>query len=121
MNYKIDFNSKKPIYLQLYEQVRKDIIDGVYPYKSKLPSKSWRDCGMDVERGAKPGAFQYRVEAFCADGKWKTVVDASQNRRDLLVDYRETEPVKASAARLVVLGAPKGIVPGVVDFSPFGD
>ena len=39
MNYKIDFNSKKPIYLQLYEQVRKDIIDGVYPYKSKLPSK----------------------------------------------------------------------------------
>ena len=70
---------------------------------------------------AKPGAFQYRVEAFCADGKWKTVVDASQNRRDLLVDYRETEPVKATAARLVVLGAPKGIVPGVVDFSPFGD
>ncbi len=39
MNYKIDVNSKKPIYLQLYEQVRKDIIDGVYPYKSKLPSK----------------------------------------------------------------------------------
>ena len=81
----------------------------------------WRDCGLDVERGVRPGAFQYRVEALAADGKWRTVVDASQNRRDLLVDYRETEPVKATAARLVVLGAPKGIVPGVVDFSPFGD
>ena len=39
MNYKIDYNNQKPIYLQLYEQVRRDIIDGVYPYKSKLPSK----------------------------------------------------------------------------------
>lgn len=39
MNYKIELNSRKPIYLQLYEQVRRDIIDGVYPYMSKLPSK----------------------------------------------------------------------------------
>ena len=80
----------------------------------------WRDCGLDTERGVKKGPFRYRVEAF-AGGEWKTLVDASKNARDLLVDYRETEPVKATSARLVVLGAPQGITPGVVDFSPFGE
>ena len=39
MNYKIDTKSKKPAYLQLYEQVKNDIIKEVYPYGTKLPSK----------------------------------------------------------------------------------
>ena len=79
----------------------------------------WRDGGLDTERGVKRGPFRYRLEAL-ADGAWKTLVDASENERDLLVDYRETEPTKATSARLVVLGGPQGIAPGVVDFSPFG-
>ena len=80
----------------------------------------WHDGGLDTERGVKRGPYRYRIEAF-VDGKWKMLVDASKNTRDLLIDYRETEPVKATAARLVVLGGPQGITPGVVDFSPFGD
>ena len=28
-----------PIYLQLNRQIRDDIVEGVYPYGSKLPSK----------------------------------------------------------------------------------
>lgn len=39
MNYKIDANSTIPAYLQLYQYFRDDIVQGVYPYKSKLPSK----------------------------------------------------------------------------------
>lgn len=39
MNYKIDKTANKAIYLQLYEQLKNDIIKGVYPYNSKLPSK----------------------------------------------------------------------------------
>lgn len=39
MNYKIDEHSSLPAYLQLYYGIRKDIIDGVYPYMTKLPSK----------------------------------------------------------------------------------
>lgn len=39
MKYKIDKDSKKPAYLQLYEQVKQDIINGSIPYGSKLPSK----------------------------------------------------------------------------------
>ncbi len=32
-------SSSKPIYLQLYEQVREDIVNAHYPYGKKLPSK----------------------------------------------------------------------------------
>ena len=37
MKYVID-KSSRPVYLQIYRQIRKDIIDGVYPLNSKLPS-----------------------------------------------------------------------------------
>ena len=39
MKYVIDDKSQKPLYLQLYEQVKRDIVSGAYPYGSKLPSK----------------------------------------------------------------------------------
>jgi len=39
MKYIIDENKKKPAYLQLYMQVRDDIINGIYLPGSKLPSK----------------------------------------------------------------------------------
>lgn len=38
MNYIID-REDKPLYLQLYKQLRRDITAGVFPYNSKLPSK----------------------------------------------------------------------------------
>ena len=39
MKYFINTNLEKPLYLQLYEQLRKDITEGVYPFNTKLPSK----------------------------------------------------------------------------------
>lgn len=39
MNCFIDTTSKTPAYLQLYMQVRNDIINKTYPYGTKLPSK----------------------------------------------------------------------------------
>ena len=39
MKYMIDENSSTPAYLQLYNQFRKDITDGVYTFGNKLPSK----------------------------------------------------------------------------------
>ena len=39
MKYIINEQSVIPAYLQLYQYFREDIIQGVYPYKSKLPSK----------------------------------------------------------------------------------
>lgn len=37
MKYAIDKNNR-PVYLQIYKQIRQDIIDGIYPLGTKLPS-----------------------------------------------------------------------------------
>lgn len=47
MKYIIDKN-KRPVYLQIYKQIRDDIINGIYPYKSKLPSKRLLASETDV-------------------------------------------------------------------------
>lgn len=39
MKYYIDKKSGKSAYIQLYEQLRKDIVSGIFSYGSKLPSK----------------------------------------------------------------------------------
>lgn len=39
MKYYVDKNVRRTAYLQLYEQLKKDIVTGVYGYGSKLPSK----------------------------------------------------------------------------------
>ncbi len=39
MRYSIDLTSKQKAYMQLYEQLRTDIINSVYKYGDKLPSK----------------------------------------------------------------------------------
>jgi xylan 1,4-beta-xylosidase len=82
---------------------------------------AWRDVGMDTTRGVMPGAFKYRVEVETAPNAWKTVVDRSASTDDLLVDYRECPPTAGARVRLVVLGWPKGITPGVAEFTVFGE
>ena len=37
MKYAVDKNNR-PVYLQIYKQIRQDIIDGLYPFGTKLPS-----------------------------------------------------------------------------------
>ncbi|MBE6757394.1 MAG: PLP-dependent aminotransferase family protein [Ruminococcaceae bacterium] len=39
MAYRLDKHAKKSAYIQLYEQLRRDITAGVYPYGKKMPSK----------------------------------------------------------------------------------
>ena len=81
----------------------------------------WREDAVDADAGFKPGPIPYRIDVQTPGGAWETLVDASGDARDLFVDYRETPPVKAVAARLVVLGAPAGIRLGVADWSLFGN
>ena len=80
----------------------------------------WRDIGLDTNRGVMPGPFRYRVD-YRSNGEWWTWLDASRNDTDLLVDYREAPEALADAVRLVVLSAPPGITPGLVEFTVFGD
>ena len=68
-----------------------------------------------------PGPYRYRVELETAADRWVTVLDRTASDDDLLIDYREIEPTVASRARLVVTGWPKGLTPGVAEFTVFGN
>jgi hypothetical protein len=81
----------------------------------------WRDIGLNTGKGITPGPFRYKVEVQTASGSWVTVLDRSNSTEDFLIDYRECPPTSGSAARLVILGAPKGITPGVAEFTVFGE
>lgn len=81
----------------------------------------WRDIGLNTPKGIAPGPFRYKVEVQNGSGAWTTALDRSNSTDDLLVDYRECPPTAGKAARLVILGAPKGITPGVAEFTVFGD
>jgi hypothetical protein len=80
----------------------------------------WRDVGLDTNRGVLPGPFRYRVELETAKDQWTTILDRSESKEDLLIDYREVTPTVGSRARLVILGWPKDITPGVTEFTVFG-
>lgn len=81
----------------------------------------WRDVDMNTQAGINPGPFRYRVEAKDANEPWKTILDCSQNKEDLVIDYREVTPTPAQRIRLVIIGWPNGIKPGVEEFTVFGD
>lgn len=82
---------------------------------------AWRDIGLNTRQGAVPGPYRYKVEVETAPNTWVAVIDRSDNTEDLLIGYRECAPTKATAARLVILGAPPGITPGVAEFTLFGN
>ena len=46
--------------------------------------------------------------------------DGSENDKDMLIDYRTFAPVQARRLKLEILAAPKGINPGVLEFTAFG-
>ena len=81
---------------------------------------AWRDLGLNTQKGITPGPFRYKVDLQTAPNAWTTVIDRSESKEDLLIDYRQCPPTKATAARLVIVGAPSGITPGVAEFTVFG-
>jgi hypothetical protein len=81
----------------------------------------WRDVGLDTKKGANAGAFRYKVEIRTGPDTWATVIDRSRSADDLLIDYRECPATPGTAARLVIVGAPAGITPGVAEFTVFGE
>lgn len=96
--------------------------DNRYPYRLHACRILWRDIGMETLNGVFPGPFRYVVE-YASDSEltqWHTLIDASDNETDLPVDYRELRGELAYGVRLRIMGAPKGITPGLVALSIFG-
>ena len=64
MLYSLDRNSKTPIYLQLYELLKNDIVSGVYPFGSRLPSKRL----LAEELGISRITAEHAYELLCDEG-----------------------------------------------------
>lgn len=64
MIYIIDENKKEPAYLQLYKMIREDIVKGIYPYKTKLPSKR----NLASETGLSVITIEHAYDLLCDEG-----------------------------------------------------
>ncbi|MBQ8600007.1 MAG: PLP-dependent aminotransferase family protein [Clostridia bacterium] len=64
MKYRIDDAEKAPAYLQLYRQVREDIVGEIYPYNSKLPSKRT----IAAEVGVSTVTVEHAYALLCEEG-----------------------------------------------------
>jgi len=88
MKYIID-KDKHPIYLQLYQKIRDDIIAENYPYNTKLPSKR----SLAEEAGVSIITVEHAYELLCEEG----YVEARQ-RSGFVVVFRQDDGFAASAA-----------------------
>ena len=64
MIYSIDKNKKESAYMQLYKQLRDDIVSGVYKYGTKLPSKRM----VAAETGVSVITTEHAYELLCDEG-----------------------------------------------------
>ena len=81
MKYIIDKN-KRPVYLQLYTQIRDDIVNGLYPYNSKLPSKR----SLAEETGVSTITVEHAYALLCDEGYTE-----SRERSGFIVIFRQND------------------------------
>jgi len=81
----------------------------------------WAEPGLDFDKGVLPGPIRYRVLYQPKKGnQWEVAFDGSKNDQDLLIDYRTFAAVPARRLKLEILGWPKGVDLGVLEFTAFG-
>ena len=82
MKYHIDQSGGQSAYMQLYEQLRKDIVNGSYAYGAKLPSKRL----LAEEAGVSVVTAKHAYEILCDEGYLE-----SRQRSGYFVVYRERD------------------------------
>ncbi|MBO5733868.1 MAG: PLP-dependent aminotransferase family protein [Clostridia bacterium] len=82
MKYSIDTKSTKKTYIQLYEQLRTDIINSIYKYGEKLPSKRT----LADETLTSVITVEHAYEILCDEGYIE-----SKERRGYFVIYRKND------------------------------
>ena len=87
MKYIID-TEKRPVYLQLYSYLRDDIVNGIYPYNSKLPSKRVL---ADVT-GLSTITVEHAYALLCDEGYAE-----GRARSGYVVTFRKTDGFVSSA------------------------
>lgn len=86
MNYMID-KGNRPVYLQLYKQLREDIVGENYPYNTKLPSKR----SLAEDAGVSTVTVEHAYALLCDEG----YVEARE-RSGYVVIFRKTDGFAAA-------------------------
>ena len=87
MKYIID-KQNRPVYLQIYKQIRDNIIAENYPYNTKLPSKR----SLAEETGVSTITVEHAYELLCDEG----YVEAKE-RSGYIVIFRKSDGFAASS------------------------
>ena len=106
MKYSIQKGCGRPCYIQLYEQLREDIVADILPEGSKLPSK--REMAAELQTARL--TVEHAYELLCEEG-----YILSEERRGYFVAYRKEELFSPPRTRVPARVPP---VEGVSDF-PF--
>jgi GntR family transcriptional regulator/MocR family aminotransferase len=88
MKYKVNKNIR-PVYLQIYNQVKEDIINGNYPYNTKLPSKRL----LADETGTSTVTIEHAYALLCDEGYVE-----SRERSGFFVIFRNSDGFALSSA-----------------------
>ncbi len=109
MKYVIDKQAKKAAYLQIYEQLRADVVNGVYVFGQKLPSKRM----LSEETGASVITIEHAYDLLCEEG----YVEAKE-RSGYIVAFRPDDGfVGFSAKPIEVEKFDRTIEPSQLPFS----
>ncbi len=87
MKYAVNRN-ERPVYLQIYKQIRRDIIDGLYPHGAKLPSMRL----LCDELGVSTVTVDHAYALLCDEG----YVEARE-RSGFVVIFRKDDSFAATA------------------------
>ena len=106
MKYRIDKENGKPAYLQLYEQLKRDILNGIFAYGARLPSKRL----LAAETGLSVIPVERAYGLLCDEGYAE-----ARERSGYFAIYRIVV-VSAGGHDLVVLLRPhfRDVVVGIV-------
>lgn len=88
MKYIVD-KEKRPVYLQLYNQIRDDIVNDIFHYNSKLPSIR----SLAEETGVSTITVEHAYTLLCDEGYVE-----SRERSGFVVCFRKKDGFAASAA-----------------------
>lgn len=110
MKYIID-KTKRPIYLQLYKQIRDDIIKGVYPFGGRLPSERI----LAEETGVSVITAEHAYQLLCDEGyavsRRRSGYFAVFKKTDGFVRSDEVPSVRSSLLHVSDSAAPLSVPP----------
>ncbi len=89
MKYTVD-KSKRPVYLQIYKQMKEDIVSGAYSLGNKLPSKRL----LANEIGVSTITVEHAYELLCEEGYLE-----ARERSGYIVIFRPTDGFAASGEK----------------------